>query len=77
MTGKRMTRREVIRLLGTSAVAGWPAAGLAGGRLQTAKGPASGPFLQVALIPCPDYGPEALAEAIRTGWRSTRPTPAP
>jgi uncharacterized protein (DUF362 family) len=73
MTGKHLTRREVIRLLGTSALGGLPAAGLAAGRLQSTKGPASGPFLQVALLPCPDYGPEALAEAIRAGWRSSRP----
>jgi uncharacterized protein (DUF362 family) len=73
MTGKRLTRRELFRLLGMSAFSAWPAAALAGGRPQAAKQPASGPFLQVALVPCPDYAPEMLAAAIQTGWRSSRP----
>jgi len=40
---------------------------------QLAKPPASGPLLQVALVPCPDYDPDTLAAAIREGWRSSRP----
>ena len=73
MTKKPMTRREVVRVLGTSALSALPAAALAGGRQQLVKGPASSPLLQVALVPCPDYGPENLAAAIQAGWRSSRP----
>jgi len=73
MTGGRVTRREFVRLLGTSALSALPAAALAGNGGQPAKGTAAGPLLQVALVPCPDYGPETLAAAIRTGWGSSRP----
>ena len=73
MTKKAMTRREVVRVLGTSVLSALPAVALAGGRQQLVKGPASGTLLQVALIPCPDYGPENLAAAIQAGWRSSRP----
>jgi len=73
MIKKPMTRREVVRVLGTSVLSALPAAALAGARQQLVKGPASGTLLQVALIPCPDYGPENLAAAIRAGWRSSRP----
>ena len=73
MIKKPMTRREVVRVLGTSALSALPAAALAGARQQLVKGPASGPLLQVALVPCPDYGPENIAAAIQAGWRSSRP----
>ena len=73
MTKKSMTRREVVRVLGASALSALPAAALAGGRQQLVKAPASGHFLQVALITCPDYAPETLSAAIRAGWRSSRP----
>ncbi len=73
MIGKRMTRRELFRLLGASAFSALPASALASGKRQGPKPPASGPFLQVALVRCPDYNPETLAAAIRTGWRSSRP----
>jgi uncharacterized protein (DUF362 family) len=73
MTKKSMTRREAVRVLGTSALSALPAVALAGGRQQLVKGPASGPLLQVALVHCPNYEPERLLEAIRAGWRSTRP----
>jgi len=73
MIKKPMTRREVVRVLGTSALSALPAAALAGARQQLVKGPASGPLLQVALVPCRDYGPENLAMAIQTGWRASRP----
>jgi len=72
MNGKPMTRRNLIGALGTAAVSAFPAAALAAGWGQSEKRPASGPFLQVALVPCPDYDPERLLEAIRAGWRSTR-----
>ena len=65
--------REAVRVLGTSALSALPAVALAGGRQQLVKGPASSPLLQVALVPCPDYGPENLAAAIQAGWRSSRP----
>jgi uncharacterized protein (DUF362 family) len=73
MTNKSMTRREVVRVLGTSALSALPAASLAGGWQQLIKEPASGPLLRVALVPCPDYGPGNLAAALQAGWRSTLP----
>jgi len=72
MSRRGVTRREFIRLAGTSALTVWPAAALAGARPQAIKKTDAGPLLQVALVPCPDYGPETLAAAIRTGWRSSR-----
>ncbi len=73
MNGKPMTRRDLIRALGAAAVTALPAAAFAAGRAQSGKQPASGPLLPVALIPCPDYDPGRLLEAIRGGWASTRP----
>jgi len=73
MIKKSMTRREVVRVLGTSALSALPAAAFAAGRQQSVNVPASGPLLQVALVPCPDYDPETLIAAIRAGWRSSRP----
>ena len=73
MTSKHLTRRELFRLLGVPAFSALPTAALAGEKRQAVKRPGSGRFLQVALIPCPDYTPETLAAAIRKGWRSTRP----
>ena len=73
MSRRGVSRREFMRLAGTSALSAWPAAALAGGLPQAAQLTSPGPLLQVALVPCPDYGPETLAAAIRTGWRSSRP----
>jgi len=73
MKGEPMTRRELIRALGTAAVSALPAAALADFRGRQAERPAAGPLLQVALVACPNYEPERLLEAIRAGWRSTRP----
>ena len=73
MNKRQLSRREFGRLLGASALAAWPSAILTNGGGQPGKPSASGPLLQVALVPCPDYGPETLAAAIREGWRSSRP----
>ncbi len=73
MSKGQLSRREFGRLLGASALTAWPSAVLANGGGQPLKPSAAGPLLQVALVPCPDYGPETLAAAIREGWRSSRP----
>ncbi len=73
MRGARLTRREFGRLLGASALAAWPGAGPAEGGAPQYRPAAEGPTLRVALVPCPDYGPETLAAAVREGWRSSRP----
>ncbi|MCU0244826.1 MAG: DUF362 domain-containing protein [Acidobacteria bacterium] len=73
MSGARLTRREFGRLLGASALATWPGAGPAEGGAPQYRPAAEGPTLRVALVPCPDYGPETLAAAVREGWRSSRP----
>jgi len=73
MNGKAMTRRDLIRALATAAVTTLPAAAFGAGRGQSGNRPASGPLLQVALVPCPDYDSGRLVEAVSAGWRSTRP----
>ncbi len=74
MSRKVLTRRDLIRLLGMAAVTTLPAAASRRRpRPERPSRPASGPLLQVALVPCPDYDPDRLIEAIKTGWRSTRP----
>jgi len=62
MSPAGMTRREFVRLAGASALAAWPAASIA-----------AAPLIQVALVACPDYGPETLAAALKAGWNSSRP----
>ena len=73
MSRSGVTRREFIGAAGTAALSAWPIAALAGGRPQTAQPGSAGPRFQVALVPCPDYGPETLAAAIKAGWSSSRP----
>ena len=73
MSRRGVSRRDFMRLAGTSALSAWPAAALAGGLPRAAQQASPGPLLRVALVPCPDYGPETLAAALRTGWQSSRP----
>ncbi len=73
MSRRGVSRRDFMRLAGTSALSAWPAAALAEGLPRAAQQASPVPLLQVALVPCPDYGPETLAAALRTGWRSSRP----
>jgi uncharacterized protein (DUF362 family) len=67
----RLDRRDFLRLAGASALSAWP--GAAWGRGQLAVRNPPGHLFRVALVPCPDYAPETLAAALRTGWRSSRP----
>jgi len=71
MTKGSVNRRDFLRLTGTTALTAWPAAALAGVLPQAAKPSGVAPLLKVAIVPCPDYGPESLAAALRAGWRST------
>lgn len=73
MSSGGMTRREFVRWAGASAFAAWPAASLAGTAGRTAGRASAVPLVQVALVPCPDYGPETLAAALKAGWRTSRP----
>jgi len=66
-----VTRREFMRLAGTSALAAWPAAASGGGQAPTVN--PAGRIYRVALVPCPDYGPDTLAAAIQAGWRTSSP----
>ena len=68
-----MTRRELIRILGASAVSALPASAFP---IRSGQNPATrarGGALRVGLIKCADYSPGNLLEAIRAGWRMTRP----
>lgn len=70
MRPRGITRREFVLWAGASALAAWPAASIAG---QAGERIAAAPLVQVALVACPDYGPETLAAALKAGWRSSRP----
>jgi uncharacterized protein (DUF362 family) len=67
----RLDRRDFLRLAGASALSAWPAAAWSHGQAPDRN--SSRPLFQVALVPCPDYGAETLAAALRAGWRSSRP----
>ena len=73
MIRKHLTRREFVRLAGTSALTVGPAASIYARSGQALKPVSSGSRHQVALVPCPDYSPSTLGAAIREGWRSSRP----
>jgi uncharacterized protein (DUF362 family) len=68
-----MTRRDLIRALGISAVSACPAAVTVGCRGTKKESTPAGRPLQVALVACPGYDPEGLLEALRAGWNSTSP----
>ena len=68
-----MTRREAVGALGAAALAILPASAFPNGGSQfTPRPEARGPSL-VGLVPCSDYGPGTLREAIRAGWKASRP----
>jgi uncharacterized protein (DUF362 family) len=68
-----MTRRELIRALGASALWAWPSPSLPGAARESAGDLVPGARLRVGLFRCPDYDRATLIEAVRTGWRATRP----
>jgi hypothetical protein len=68
-----MTRREAVGAIGAAALAALPASAFPNGGSQFTPRPETrGPSL-VGLVPCPDYGPATLREAIRAGWKASRP----
>ena len=73
MRPKGMTRREFVRLTGASALTAWPSAPFVGSAWSAVEQAPARPLIQVALVPCPDYGPETLLAALRAGWRTSRP----
>ena len=73
MAAERLSRRELIRLLGASALAAWPAGAISRDAEQLLRNPSSSPRPRVALVRCSDYRPENLAAALGTGWGSSRP----
>lgn len=73
MSRVTLTRRRFIRLTATPALAAMPLARIVGTTGPSAKPEAPSPLLQVALVPCPDYGADHLKAAIRAGWASSRP----
>jgi uncharacterized protein (DUF362 family) len=73
MTKAPLSRRELLRVLGTSALAALPASAFPVGASQLARPWGQAGPLRVGLVPCPDYRPENLLEAVRTGWRDGRP----
>ena len=73
MSSAPMTRRTFVRLAGASVFAAYPAAVLPGTPGQSDNPTVPRALLRVALAPCPDYGPDSLAGALRTGWRTSQP----
>jgi uncharacterized protein (DUF362 family) len=73
MSRKNMTRRRFLRLTAAPALAARPFVRLFGTVGLPAEPAGSPSLLQVALVPCPDYGPDTLAAAIKAGWGSSRP----
>jgi len=68
-----MTRRELLRALGTSALLAGPAASGPAGASQNTPRAGGGVPHQVGVSACPSYDREALLEAVRAGWRLSRP----
>lgn len=73
MTRRLLSRRDLFRIAGASALCALPGAAFARRTQLASRRLPSGAKLQVALVPCLDYGPETLAAAIRQGWRSSAP----
>ena len=73
MTAHPLTRRGILRVLGASAVSILPSLVPAGCRKEKSNHPGKKPLHRVHIAPCPEYDPEGLLGAIRTGWQSTRP----
>lgn len=73
MNKASMTRRELVRVLGASALAAWPARSFPSMTAQLGpRADARGPH-RVGLVACAEYDPEGLLEAIRAGWGASHP----
>jgi uncharacterized protein (DUF362 family) len=68
-----MTRREAVGALGAAALATLPASAFPNGGSQFTPRPDPRGPSQVGLVPCLDYGPGTLREALRAGWKASRP----
>lgn len=68
-----MTRRKALQTLGFGALASLPAAAALSCRKEIPEQPHIEGHHTVAVVPCPDYDPGRLYEAVRTGWASTQP----
>ena len=68
-----LTRREMLRVLGSLPLAAFPAAGfLACDRPEEGKRIVNSTY-QVAIVPCPSYDDSTLLHAINLGWQKTTP----
>ena len=68
-----MTRRELIRLMAAAAAGALPVRSAAGSPRQLKAPLAPSTVFPVGLAGCADYDRAHLLEAIRSGWRTTRP----
>ena len=67
----KITRREMLRVLGRLSLAALPAAGLSAcDRSKESKRILDSKY-QVAIVPCSSYDDEKLLNAINLGWRKT------
>jgi uncharacterized protein (DUF362 family) len=71
MTGTALTRRAAVRALAAPAASTLPVTFSACRREEDR--PTGKPAFPVALLPCADYGPAALAKALTDGWAATAP----
>ena len=71
MTGTALTRRAAVRALAAAAASTLPVTFSACRREEDR--PTGKPAFPVALLPCADYGPAALAKALTDGWAATEP----
>lgn len=69
MSDRSIRRRDVLKGLGTAAFGLVPS--FATNRGAAASAPP--PSVTVAIAPCPKYDRALLLEALRNGWRTTRP----
>ncbi len=68
-----LSRRELIRTLGRLALTTLPAASLLSCRKnREQETDLTNGNIDVAILPCSEYDPEALLHAIRSGWEATR-----
>ena len=74
MNKSKMTRRKMLSTLGKVSLAAIPSIGLWSCKPAKENLDASlDKKFKVAILPCPEYHPESLMNAVRAGWEKTDP----